>query len=483
MQHVEIERKYDVGPGFVTPGAIPPYTLDQSTMTILTSEYFDTLDLRLLAAGCALRRRVGGLDDGWHVKLPADGDARVELHAPLTDPTTMDVPLTLREALADIVEYEPFVPVARLVTRRVERSIRRDGSVVALLADDAVTATSADSLDVWREVEAELVDPGTSDDLDRIDQALIEAGAVPSASGSKVARALAGFTPVPPPATLSGAIRAYAIHQVGAIQGHEGGARTDRHDGIHKMRVATRRLRSTLRTFGPLFDGSWNEPLRDELRWLAGALGAARDAEVLRDRIVDHLGGRRGAASSAPVVEALTESFESAHRSLVVALDSDRASRLRAALVGLVVTLARSGEPDSADALVHQRIRRTRHRVEQALAEALDDDVDEVERAARYHEVRKRAKEARYAHEAIVHGAMSDGDQNRARQQATRWEAVTEALGALQDANVAANRLADLRLDLPGQSAGVVDALIEREEAEQATATAAAHDALDEVRR
>ncbi|MGC4855771.1 CHAD domain-containing protein [Micromonospora sp. DT4] len=52
-----------------------------------------------------------------------------------------------------------------------------------------------------------------------------------------------------------------------------------------KYEVACRRLRSDLRTFRPLVRRSWARPLRDELRWLAGVLGEARDAEVLRERL------------------------------------------------------------------------------------------------------------------------------------------------------------------------------------------------------
>src|SRR5690606_908188 len=54
---------------------------------------------------------------------------------------------------------------------------------------------------------------------------------------------------------------------------------------VHQMRVGCRRLRSDLRTFAPVLDRAWTAALRAELAWLAGALGAARDAEVLRARL------------------------------------------------------------------------------------------------------------------------------------------------------------------------------------------------------
>src|SRR5438105_15341635 len=52
-------------------------------------------------------------------------------------------------------------------------------------------------------------------------------------------------------------------------------------EGVHQARVATRRLRSDLRTFAPLLDPAWVTSLRDELRWLGAELGGAREAEVL----------------------------------------------------------------------------------------------------------------------------------------------------------------------------------------------------------
>ena len=51
------------------------------------------------------------------------------------------------------------------------------------------------------------------------------------------------------------------------------------------MRVATRRLRAFLRAGHDLLDPAWSEPLREELRWLGGALGPVRDLDVLLGRL------------------------------------------------------------------------------------------------------------------------------------------------------------------------------------------------------
>ena len=52
-------------------------------------------------------------------------------------------------------------------------------------------------------------------------------------------------------------------------------------EGVRRMRVATRRLRSDLRSFAGVLDPAWAESLRRELRWLARALGSVREVDVL----------------------------------------------------------------------------------------------------------------------------------------------------------------------------------------------------------
>lgn len=54
---------------------------------------------------------------------------------------------------------------------------------------------------------------------------------------------------------------------------------------VHQARVATRRLRSDLRTFGDVLDPGSSGRVRDELRWLGQALGRVRDADVLGIRL------------------------------------------------------------------------------------------------------------------------------------------------------------------------------------------------------
>ena len=54
---------------------------------------------------------------------------------------------------------------------------------------------------------------------------------------------------------------------------------------VHQARVATRRLRSDLKTFGPFLDPVWLRHTTAELKWLGNRLGQVRDADVLAQRL------------------------------------------------------------------------------------------------------------------------------------------------------------------------------------------------------
>src|SRR5260370_32837503 len=75
-------------------------------------------------------------------------------------------------------------------------------------------------------------------------------------------------------------VQAYLRGQVQALRSLEPMVRADEFDSVHQMRVATRRLRATLRTFGQVIRLSGTEHLAAELNWLGGLLGQARDSEM-----------------------------------------------------------------------------------------------------------------------------------------------------------------------------------------------------------
>src|SRR5580692_1950011 len=140
----EIEHKYDVATDFAFPdlaGLSPGVTAAPPQIQELAATYFDTGDLRLAGAHITLRRRTGGSDAGWHIKLPVSEDTRRELHFPL-GPATGAVPRPVAAEVAGWTQGEPLRPIARLeTTRTVRRLLDETGQVLAEAADDLVTGS------------------------------------------------------------------------------------------------------------------------------------------------------------------------------------------------------------------------------------------------------------------------------------------------------------------------------------------------------
>ena len=200
--HLETEQKYDADADFVLPklGSLPDLggkRLADPKRIYLSATYYDTEDLALIQHKVTLRRRVGGDDEGWHLKLPAGKDTRQEVHAPLGEGNTGSAPARLTERVEEITAGEQLRPVALLDTERTVVTLAGpSGDALVEVADDLVTAVrfgAGDSEPMrWREIEVEVLAPGDEATalLKTVGTVLREAGARPSASGSKLARVL-----------------------------------------------------------------------------------------------------------------------------------------------------------------------------------------------------------------------------------------------------------------------------------------------------
>ena len=207
-RYLEVERKFDADESTQPPsfdGIADVARVAHAETQSLDAVYFDTPSRDLALNRVTLRRRTGGLDAGWHLKLPAGPDARTEVRAPLdaTDGTT--VPTELLDVVLAIVRDRPVSPVARISTTRQVRLVHgADDAVLAEFCDDHVTAgQGADGTTNelrWREWELELVDAGANSGLmDELCDRLLDAGARPAGHGSKLARVL-GTSPKDLPA-------------------------------------------------------------------------------------------------------------------------------------------------------------------------------------------------------------------------------------------------------------------------------------------
>ena len=85
-RHKEVERKFDVVEATVSPsfdGLSAVARVERLPTQPLDAVYFDTPAHDLARNRITLRRRTGGPDAGWHLKLPAGADARTEVRTPL----------------------------------------------------------------------------------------------------------------------------------------------------------------------------------------------------------------------------------------------------------------------------------------------------------------------------------------------------------------------------------------------------------------
>ncbi len=200
--HLETEQKYDADADFVLPrlGGLPELGGRRAAdpkRVYLSATYFDTEDLHLIQHKITLRRRVGGDDEGWHLKLPVRKDTRQELHAPLDEGAAGSVPARLAAQVEDITAGQSLRPVAILDTERTVVTLADPaGDALVEVADDLVTAVRFGEPDSepmrWREIEVEAMSPDAAAAalLETVGKVLREAGARPSASGSKLARVL-----------------------------------------------------------------------------------------------------------------------------------------------------------------------------------------------------------------------------------------------------------------------------------------------------
>lgn len=411
MSVLEVERKFAVGTDFVVPDLSRDgwWVADPETVE-LDATYYDTADLRLARAHITLRRRTGGKDAGWHLKLPAGG-AREEVRRPLGRART--VPAELARLVLARTRGHALAPVVRLRTTRTLTTVSTaDGVPLVEVADDEVVGERLGgtlAVTRWREVEAELLTAGRDEALAAVAKELHRAGATVSASASKLAQALGrpadddgGATDGPGDDTAGAAVSAYLAEQVEALLAADPRVRREGDDAVHAMRVASRRLRSALRTFAPLLDAAALGDLEPELAWLAAVLGDARDLEVLRDRLAGELDELPVELVLGPVrARLLDEELGGgglrAHAAAVEAMGGARYLTLLEALDTLVaappLTAAAAGPARAVlPGLLRRSWKRLDHRAARAVASADDRDL---------HDARKAAKRARYTAEAV----------------------------------------------------------------------------------
>ncbi len=247
---------------------------------------------------------------------------------------------------------------------------------------------------------------------------------------------------------------AFATIILACVAQIEGNARgllaSDDPEWIHQMRIGVRRLRACLSLARNAFAAARVEPLRAELRWLAQALGAARDLDVFTATTLPQLRQSARAGSGHDLDDALASLETTAQARRVEARAHARAAVASPRFVRLVLAaaaLAAAPAADRDDSRAHpSRLRRPAKAMAKRLQKrrhadllALGHDLAHAAPEAR-HAARLAAKKLRYATEffAPLFGRKRTRDYQKA------LAALQEELGAWNDAAVAARLASEL---------------------------------------
>jgi len=463
----EIEKKFSVHGLFVLPDLIDEdagiASVEKRPSLSLRATYVDTPSLRLAREGITLRHRSGEGTPRWTLKLPAKGKRSGGLSRDeISEPGPVgQLPEELRELLLGVLRGDHVAAVAVLQTQR-ETLLLHDsaGNVLGEVVDDTVSLLEGRRVvSRFREIE---VEQGDADDAAAACRAvgtrLLTAGAVAGEQLPKVVRALGpqaqqpSDLPAPPDVNAASPaadlVRWSLRTGLARLVAADVGVRRVEHDAVHQMRVACRRLRSDLRTFADLLADPRGETLREELAWLAGSLGEARDLEVLQARVVrtaarDPLAplNDKGLAT---IDRLLTEQETVALATAKAALGTERYVALLQLLVAtatnpVVTELAEQRCRDVLPGLVGAAWRHLAKRAAKLHIGDADDD---------WHRARILAKRARYSAEVAAEALGKP-----ARATAVAATQVQEVLGEHQDAAIAADRMLELPALVPRDGA------------------------------
>jgi CHAD domain-containing protein len=416
---LEREVKLGAGPAFHLPdlsGVVDGVAVTPPEAVRMETIYYDTPDLRLARWGVSLRYRAG---EGWTLKLPPaagrDTPGQLLERDELTFQGGSKKP---PEAAVDIVRAyvrkADLIPVARLSTiRRRVRLVDATGARVAEVVDDEVSVRDGRRVAArFREIEVEVsaAPNGSNGIVDPLVTRLRGAGAGAPDPTPKHVRALGPRAmeapevapqPVQPDSPAKDVIKSVLAESIASLLHHDPLVRTSSDpEGVHQARVATRKLRSHLRTFGPLLDPEWTEPLRSELGWLAMGLGAVRDREVLLERLRERAKSLPAAdlRSASSLLHVLEVEIETLRKKLLAELNSLRYIDLLERLVAAAHSPATLPEADQPASVVLPPLaagpwRRLRSAVRQLPDPPTDPEL---------HRIRILAKRARYAAEAVA---------------------------------------------------------------------------------
>jgi CHAD domain-containing protein len=424
---IEREVKLAAGAGMALPDLVdvlPGVNALSLPSQRLTATYYDTPDLRLARWGVTVRYRTAEVDGRpdagaelpWTVKLPGDGARSGELARREVGFAggAGRVPAAVADLVRGLARSEPLAPVARLRTDRLrlELAVAGEGAWAEVDDDEVSVLAGGRLVQHFREVEVELRPGGDPAVLDAVVARLRRAGASAPDPTPKVVRALGPRALAPPDVavltlgdapTAAEAVTAAIASSVARLMRRDPGVRlgVDPED-VHQARVATRRLRSDLRTFRGVLDEVWTTAIRQDLRWLAALFGDVRDTDVLLGRLrsaADRLPDSDAKAADA-LLGSLADERDHARQRLSEGMGSPRYTQVLDALAGAAATpvFDPNGLADEpAGDVLPGLVRRPWRHLAKSIADLGPSPEDDT-----LHQVRIRAKRCRYAAEAVA---------------------------------------------------------------------------------
>ncbi len=482
---MEIELKLlidpDDVPSFRRNPLLAQHAIAKPRVQRLTTTYFDTPDLFFRKHGAALRvRRVAR---HWIQTLKAGGQAAAGLHqrhewesrasgprpdlAALRELVARDAEWT--SALSDATLADQLAPIFKTRFRRTIWLLRFGSDVdVELALDQGAVEHDAARVPV-SEIELEL----KSGDPAKLFEFALELQASIPLRVSNVSKSERGFAlhaPGPPVVLKAAPLQLSARASVEAglqaivgncllqIQGNETGVvQGDDVESVHQMRVGVRRLRFALRLFDQV--APCPAALRAELKWLAEALGAARDWEVLAGTTLAEVEKACRAENGLAQLRIAAQSLARENwKQAATAVSSERYSRLLLAL-GYWMQTAHAQEtlPPAQQAVLAAPLAKFSARMLKLWHAKLLKQGGRLQRATpeSRHQVRIVTRRVRFAAEFFV----SLYPPRRMRPYVKTLIALQDELGRLNDAAVASGLLRHLAQADAGlaESAGFVN--------------------------
>ena len=377
----------------VDPFELPPLHGRALPRRVFTETYYDTAGGRLGHAGFVLRRRIENGKGLWRLSVVCDGITTLDVEAP-------GGPAGPPEELGELVSAASagfeLTPVLRARTHATGLRVKKGSrslakvSVAAIALLDGQRATRS-----FSELELEQL-AADRKELARLEAALLKAGAEKMDGTGPLDQALAGEPQpeLPLPSAELEQLRRYLRHQYARMLAHDPGVRVGSEpEDLHQLRVATRRLRSVLKTSAPILDRAWVDEIRGELAWLGGEVGPARDLDVLIPYLRQEAGSLDPADRKAlvPLFKKLQLQHASARRAVLRALRSERYLALLAS-----IEAAAAGPPPGGTGSLRTEVENEFKKLRKAMSAVDADPTDEA-----IHQARINGKRARYATELL----------------------------------------------------------------------------------